>query len=208
MDVRQIKFWRDGDRFVIVVDNCTGETATKVNRFIIDMLGLPQAAVVEPKILPAVVPTETVPINTDLCEVLEDATEITTSEDLFKEPTLEAEARNIVVAGGAGTLGHAIETKDTATIVKTCAESKDPQVTKLCKSYIYTDCLRRDYEFATDAEIRTFYKDYEPLISAAITQILDSAGYASLDEYMDFASERLVRDAYRAIIESILEKSQ
>ena len=48
-----IKTYKDGTRLIIVVENCTGPTAEKVNNFLLDILGTAQ-----PKEVPAVIPIE------------------------------------------------------------------------------------------------------------------------------------------------------
>lgn len=200
MEVNSIKFWRDGERFIIVVDNCTGSTATKVNNFITDMLGLTPQEQPAATPVPHITPQKPPSFKAD--EVLAAATPIKATTDLFREIV---DPHDIIIEGGAGTLGHAIESKDTAAVVRFFAEHKEhAPAQKLCRQYILDDCNRRDYVFATESEIRVFFSAYQPIIKDAVPQILSSAGYATIEDFFDFADICLIRDAYRAILESIL----
>ena len=38
--MNNVKTYRDGDRFILVVENCNGSLATKVNEFIVSIMGI------------------------------------------------------------------------------------------------------------------------------------------------------------------------
>lgn len=57
-----IKTYKDGDRLILVVENCVGETATKVNRFVTDLLGIEAIPQDVPDLVPIKVTEEPVPI--------------------------------------------------------------------------------------------------------------------------------------------------
>lgn len=215
--MQNIKTYKDGNRLVIVVENCTGELATKVNRFILDALGMPEISsddmpeqakpVAVPAIVPEVVAEEK--IELDQC------TPITASEEKpFEEPIPLQAANDVAVKGGSGTLGNAIRNKDTVAIVelvakdsKTMNESTRTSVLALCKTYIREDCIKRDPYYATTAEIQKFFEIYEPLLTNSIQQILGSVGYANMRDFFGFTDEHVHQDAYASVLESLIERT-
>ena len=56
-----IKTYKDGDRLILVVENCVGETATKVNRFVTELLGIEEEPIKVPNLTPIKVEEEPIP---------------------------------------------------------------------------------------------------------------------------------------------------
>lgn len=201
-----VRTYKDGDRLIIVLENCTGELAQKANAFVMDALGLPGKAP-SPTPVPAVIP-QTV-AEPDI--TIRESDEIQ-EEKPFDEPLPLQNVHNIPVSGGSGTLGQAIERKDTAAIVELCVSTKTmaPQardsVLALCKEYIRNDCLNRDPDYTGSDEIRQFFKEYEPLIQGAIKQILESAGYSCLDDFFDLTDEYIQQDAYSSVLTALISR--
>lgn len=203
--MNNIKTYRDGARFMLVVENCVGETAKKVNAFILELMGA-----IEPEQIPGIIPEKPVDEPPPSVARME---EITPNDpEPFKVPIPEEDAKNLPVDGPSGTLGRAIDAKDTEAIIAVCLRAKtmDESVRdtamKLCKEYILNDCQKRIPENTLSNEIRKFFRIYKPLIEGATTQILESAGYASTEDFFDFADEYLHQQAYASVLESVIER--
>ena len=202
-----IKTFKDGSRLIIVVENCTGDLATKVNNFLLDLLGTTEAQPV-----PEVIPEET---KEEVAPIVEEAEAITVKNPTpFEAPAPEDVAKDFLVEGDSGTFGEALRRKDTQAVVwatvkaNKADESIRQTLVKMCKQYIYNDCASRDPEITSTEEIKKFISIYKPIIGGAIKQILGSSGYATLDDFFDLADEYIHQDAYRVIIEEIMERSK
>ena len=202
-----IKTYKDGSRLIIVVENCTGATAEKVNNFLLDVLGTVQVQEV-----PAVIPAE--PKEEVIPEIrVED--EITPENPTpFVAPSSEARARECAVKGASGTFGRALDTGDTAAIVNISTrahkleESLHYTVVEMCKRYMLDDCIRREPETASTNEIERFVADYHPLIKASLGEILSAAGYADADAFFKHANMVQQRGAYQSLIDGLITRIQ
>lgn len=209
--MRNIKTYKDGSRLVIVVENCTGPLAAKVNSFILDVLGLDE----DPANLQDV--TQEVPGIVPERPIEDDAPDLSQAEEIgqgneapFNAPIPEELARSLAVDGPSGTLGRALDTGDTAAIVKMCMQTKNMDESvrytalKLCKQYILKDCKRRTPECTPTNEIIKFFDVYKPLIGAAIKDILSQAGMSSIKDFFTLQDEYIHQDAYSTVLECII----
>lgn len=202
-----VKTYKDGSRLVIVVENCTGPLAEKVNNFLLDILGAEP-----PRTVPAVVPQEIreepIPDTTIITEITE------TDPSPFKAPSSTEEARSYPVEGASGSLGRALDSGDTTAIVKLSTkthlmdESLRYTVLELCKQYMLDDCIKRDPADASLKEITRFIGEYTPLIRACIQELLKQAGYADIKTYLECADIEQLRGAYQAVLDCIISRIQ
>lgn len=209
--MRNIKTYKDGSRLVIVVENCTGPLAAKVNNFILDVLGLDENSVNLQDVtqeVPGIVPEK--PVEKEKLD-LSQAEEIKKGDEApFDAPIPEELARSLAVDGPSGTLGRALDTGDTAAIVKMCLSTKNMDESvrytalKLCKQYILKDCKRRTPECTPTNEIIKFFDVYKPLIGVAIKDILSKAGMSTLKDFFALQDEYIHQDAYSTVLECII----
>lgn len=212
--MNNVKTYKDGSRLVIVVENCTGPLAAKVNAFILDVLGMPEGEPLKEEVLTQVVPgiVPEKPVKEEIPDVSEAEQIHPGDEDPFNAPIPEELARSLAVDGPSGTLGRALDTGDTAAVVKLSMQSRNMDESvrytalKLCKQYILKDCQRRTPECTPTNEIMKFFDVYKPLIGAAIKDILAKAGMSSLKDFFALQDEYQHQDAYGAILECIIRR--
>lgn len=211
--MRNIKTYKDGSRLVIVVENCTGPLAAKVNAFILDVLGVgdespaPEAVLTE---IPGIVPEK--PIEESAPDMSK-ATLIEKGDEApFNAPIPEDMARGLAVRGPSGTLGRALDTGDTAAIIAMCMQTHNMEESvrytalKLCKDYILKDCQKRIPECTPSNEIAKFFDLYKPLIGVAIRDILSQVGMSSLKDFFTMQEEYIHQDAYATVLECIIRR--
>lgn len=193
---------------ILVVENCTGDIAAKVNNFILDILGMDSEPASVPEIIPEKPKEEPIPDTTK-------ATPITRETGkAFEEPVPEPVAREYAVPGGSATFGHAFDTGDTRAVIWAMMQAQHMEpamkytIIRMSKRYILWDCSRRNPETASTAHIKRFFADYEPLIKKGIKHILDSAAYATLNDFFELTDEYMHQDAYRAVLEDLIARSK
>lgn len=202
-----IKSYKDGDRLILAIENCTGDLAIKVNRFLAEIVGIEAE---EPQIVPALEPPEV--IN----EPTLDLTKATTAKPGdFKEPLSEKEILHYTLKEGVYS-GKSVEQAFNefgvdAAIRLACEAKNIPEdiresAVRLCKQNIMKDLNRRNTEMDSTEEIKAFFNQYKPLIRDGIEQILAMAGYVTLDEFFILADEQMQRDAYESIIQGLAER--
>lgn len=202
-----IKSYKDGDRLILAIENCTGDLAVKVNRFLAEIVGVEAA---EPKIVPALEPPEVIDeITPDLTKA------IAAKPGDFKEPLSEKEILHYTLKEGAYS-GKSVEQVfeefgvdaaiKIACEVKIIPEDIRESVVKLCKRDIMKDLNRRNAEMDSIEEIKAFFNQYKFLVRDGIEQILAMAGYVTLDEFFILADEQMQRDAYESIIQGLAER--
>lgn len=211
--MRNIKTYKDGSRLVIVVENCTGPLAAKVNEFILDVLGVGEDAPAPETVLteiPGIVPEK--PIEEPAPD-LSKATPIEKGDEApFNAPIPEEMARGLPIKGPSGTLGRALDTGDTAAIVAMCMQTHNMEESvrytalRLCKAYILKDCQNRIPECTPSNEIIKFFEVYRPLIGGAIRDILSQAGMSSLKDFFNMQEEYIQQDAYATVLECIIRR--
>lgn len=200
-----IKSYKDGSRLILVVENCVGETAAKVNNFLLDILGTAEQAEV-----PGVVPMtmqEEYPVD------MTEAAEIDPYErEPFEAPSPEDVVRSMPVSETL-TLGEAIDNNESALVVRAIKllQNADDGTkmtgTALCKQYIWKDCQHRDPEIACTEEIMEFFKAYRPLIGVGIKQILESSGISSLEDFFALSDEYFHRAAYKSVLDDLIHRT-
>lgn len=198
-----IKTFKDGNRMVIVVENITGKTASLINKFIMEALELSCEEEIEHEELLDLVPTQ--PKEDE--EIKTEELEPLTKDNLFKEPLTKEEVLNIELRPFY-TIGEAIKEKDTQALVEHSIKAKTEEEIDVIKEYIYKDCSSRETEWETHSEIRKFIITYKPLIENLLSQILDFAGYATIEDFLDFADIVLQIDAYRSIVDAMIERTK
>ncbi len=198
-----LKTYKDGSRLILVVENCTGEIAAKVNAFVLDLLGTNG-----PEVIPAVVP---ITVQEEAEPEVRPEQEITKENgNLFNAPAPEETAKNIPVDGPSGTLGNAINTGDTNTVVRVCVkatnldESLRHTVIKLCKEYLLDDCSRRNPDNAGVHDFKSFCETYKPLIDKSLKNILSQAGHNKLHHFIAEAKLEVLRDAYSRLLDDLI----
>lgn len=207
--MNNVKTYRDGARLILVVENCTGEIAAKVNDFVLDILQCNVAP--EPTPVPAIIPEK--PVEEPMPNV-EKATPINVeSGRAFDEPVPEQMARNYPVDGVSGTFGVAIDTGNTETIVAVYQQINNMDVsmrytiTNMCKQYVRDDCLRRHPDCTNTSQIKKFFNEYKPLIGNELRYILSSSSYANIEDFLDFGDEYQHQEAYRYVIECLIKRT-
>lgn len=202
-----IKTYKDGARLIIVVENCVGDTAEKVNNFLLDVIGT-----APPKTIPAVVPIE---IEEEAAPEIRIEDEITAENPTpFVAPSSKESARACPVNGASGTLGRALDTGDTAAIVEFTAgvrnidESLRHTALEMCKRYMLDDCICREPENASTSEMKRFVVNYLPLVKTSVKEILCGAGYADIDTFFEHANDIQQRGAYQSILDGLISRIQ
>lgn len=206
--MNNIKTYKDGARMILVVENCTGELAAKVNDFILDILGFESAPATVPEIVPEKVQVEEKPDLTNATPITRE------SGKAFDEPAPETVAREYPVPGISATFGKALDTGDTNAVVTALMETAkmDPSmrytIARMSKKYIYEDCSRRIPDAATTVQIKRFFAEYAPLIKKSIKFVLDSMAVANLDDFFALTDEYVQQDAYRVVLEDLIARSR
>jgi len=204
-----IKTYKDGDRFILVLENCTGELAAKVNQFILDVIGVPVTTELLPEIIPETVPAEEFP---DMNKCLP-ITAVSENAKPFCEPMTENDARNIPIYGRSETIGQAMDKGDTAAVIymSTCAkmlkESARQGVVTLCKAYLRDDCSKRNIEHASTPEIQDFFLLYTPIIREELKRILDASGCMALEDFFAQSNMSTQRSAYKNILDCVIQRT-
>lgn len=201
-----VKTYKDGDRFILMIENCTGELAEKVNQFLADILG----PVPEPQTVPGLEPMENCSDDTPQTEKLQ-----TANPGDFKEKPTKQEILNYTFETGTFkgyTLKSALNEHGINAAVKIACEIKSieqpmrKEILDGCKQMIAKDLTKRKPQNADMDEIDTFIHLYKPLAQKGIQQILSMSGYSSLEEFFVFSDEKMQRDAYEALIDALKEK--
>lgn len=203
-----VKSYKDGDRLVLVVENCTGELAEKVNHFLAEILDIVPVA----KPVPGLAPLE----NED--EPQPDISNLTpVSPGEFKEaPTIQAISKYVFSSGQykGKTFEYALKKNGVAAAISIACSIKSIEqplrdsILKYCKQMIAKDLASKDVQNDSFDAIGNFFEMYKPLAIKGIQQILSMSGYASLEEFMVFSDEKTIRDAYEALIKALIERIQ
>lgn len=208
INLNNIKTYKDGARMIMVVENCTGDIAAKVNNFILDILGMDSEPTPVPEIVPEKPKAEPIPDTTK-------ATPITRETGkAFEEPVPEQVAREFPVPGFSATFGRALNTGDTKAVVWAMMQTQHMNpamqhtIVRMSKQYILQDCQRRVPANTTTAQIKRFFDEYEPLIKKGIKHILDSAAYATLNDFFELTDEYFHQDAYRVVLEDLIARAK
>lgn len=201
-----IKSYKDGDRLILVVENCTGELAVKVNKFLSEIIGLEAAPTTVPALAPPIVEEETIPNVTEQKFAMPGD---------FNEPPTEQEILCYKFTGGpfSGTnLKDALKKAGVKAAIEiacnTKALSKEVKgdIVGVCKQYLMDDLCKRDSKVDSLLEISKFFKLYYPLIKGGVEQILSMSGYSDITDFLDFSDEQTQRDAYESIIQGLSER--
>lgn len=201
-----VKSYKDGDRLILVVENCTGELAVKVNKFLSEIIGIEEAPATVPALVPPVVEEEAAPDITKQKSAMPGD---------FNEPPTEQEVLGYEFANGpflGMNLKDALEKSgvkaaiEIACNAKTLPKEVKENIVGICKHYLMNDLCKRDPKSDALFEISKFFKLYYPLIKSGVEQILAMAGYSDLTDFLDFSDEQTQRDAYESIIQGLSER--
>lgn len=201
-----IKSYKDGDRFILMVENCSGELAVKVNHFLTDIMGLDAEPQKVPALIPQIVPQE---------KALDEPSLQPAYPGAFKEPPDVKEISAYVLTEGkysGETVQQAImkyglnAAIDISCHAKAIDQTLQKQIIEKCKQIIYADVENRNAETDTMEEITTFFNQYNPLIESGVKRILEMSGYETLDDFFTFAEETIQRDAYYSIVNGLLAR--
>ena len=211
-----------GERLIVVVENCTGDTAVRVNQMLAALISdspltpapsyeaVPQPIVKTDVPDPIQVPAVTLePVKEEPAPDLRKAEPIVSQTDFFEEPIPEEDALNTPVQSGAKTLRGALEQNDVKAIVQCLFDSKNlPEntrhtVNKICRQFLQRDLDKREPAITAVQDIKAFVTAYLPFLKTPLRQILSQTGYESIEDFFQYSEEWLVQEAYRSLLEAI-----
>lgn len=202
--MNNVKTYKDGDRFILVVENCKGSLATKVNEFIVSIMGIEEEPTEVP-LIPLEVEEEDVPDISSCEEILQfvnsekqiDTDVFRFVDGLYKGMTYEEAEKQDGAKAVAYTFAHAKE------VAPNCVE----QIKEKCKERLFVDCGLGKYDPDLDSEndFRNFIDTYDSILNKTFKSISAQAGYENIQVMIDSARENLWRDGYAAAKKKLLE---
>lgn len=203
-----VKSYKDGNRLVLVVENCTGELAVKVNAFLSDIIGIESS-----KPVPALAPVE---VKEEAPPKIDDMEPIEDPKPVFQTPPTQKEVGEILIPEGmyqGMTVKNALEQVGLKAAIAISVMFKkfpgqEQTVLNQCKAVMEKDLNSRVSDTASVFEIEEFLNLYQPLIQKTIRQVLQMAGYSELQDFLNFAEEDVLREAYYSILEELKTRIQ
>lgn len=201
------KVYKDGDRFIIVVDSPDGKVLKKINDFLYDLYGFADLSGIEGvssikcQDASAIVPDESKEITKEQAK-----------ERPFSEPISKESALALSIPDMGITLGDAIKNKDTIAVVrmftstKSLDKSASDTIKALCSEYILTDLKSREPAITSTSCIEEFFSVYEPLLKDAVQEILNLTGYENLETFFSTAYEFIQQDLYESVINMMIRE--
>ncbi len=201
-----IKSYKDGDRLILTIENCTGELAQKVNTFLLDILGMEMEAIPVPAVEPIKIEEEKAPDIARLSVAL--------PGDYDEPEPQEILEKHIIESGNfkGMSIKKAIEQSGMKAIIELVLYSKTREgslktdIVNFSKKKIAEDLQIRNMRITDAEEARDFINLYYPIIKDGISQILQMSGYADLDSFFEFASEEIINDAYQSLLQSLYKR--
>lgn len=187
-----IKPIRDGDRLIIVIENCKGEVAEKVNAFLASLTNLDGVSEQEEIPVPDLKPIKVAERSTPHTVRKAPITPIDNKK--HQPPKSDIDVNQLVKENGISAILDLLKTKID---IKTSLE---------CKKLVHEDVMKRK-ECASLAEIKKFFHLYEHLEKKDISYILQSSSYATLNDFLDFAPEEIINEAYYTIRMALLNRT-
>lgn len=202
-----IKSYKDGDRLILVIENCTGDLAIQVNKFLAEIIGLKNSS---PKEVPALV---SIPVNDEPMPEIDTLQQAHSGD--FIEPPTDEEIKRFSFSDGAYkgmSVYDALKQDGIKAAVRISSKSNllpkniKGKAIEICKKSIAQDLCLKNTSTASRNEIYDFFTLYSPIIEDGIKQILCMSGYSSLSDFFAFADENTLKDAYEGIVLSLREK--
>lgn len=201
-----VKSHYNNGRFTFIVEHPNGFVADKINSFLRDVAGNPVITDSIPGIKPKSIDSEPV---SDLSSSNEMGYYQMVSNPIPLPMSVD-EALSTIIEGTNVTLKEAIEHYDTSSVViayinaRRCGEST---IASECRKYLINDCeLRLSIDSASTLEVKTFCALYDPLLKDSIREVLDQAGYESLDMFFRYSDEYLHQNAYLSWLLNLIEE--
>ena len=200
--MKNVKTYKDGDRFVLVVENCTGELKAKVAELVLGILDLGEGPTELPHLSPIRVADEKVPEE----KVLEDLPRKDIENAVPKKDGFMSGGRydgksfaDAIRADGVAAAIYMLQNADAI------APGFVLSLKGKCKEAIGLDVWSRDPDTATAADFEGFVNLYGPLIGNenALGSILAQAGYSDISDFIAFAGDTMIKGAYEALLEAI-----
>ena len=197
--MNNIKSYKDGDRLILVIENCTGDTAAKVNAFVADILGINEDFPA-PKEIEGVEPIVTAEIKmpdiskAKAIETIEDFFPVSQNKDIYSF-SLPDEMYPLSVAISS------MDIKYISKILIYCEANDFPEkekVESICKQTLRDDCSIRVYDDSMD-RIDKFFEDYSDIITKEVKAICEATGNSDYQNFRINETEETIRDAYEAI---------
>lgn len=200
--MNNVKTYRDGDRFILVVENCNGSLAAKVNEFIVSIMGIEEEPIEVP-LIPIEVKDEDVPDISSCEEILRfnnlekqiDSNLFRFVDGLYKGMTIDEALEKDGVKAVAYTFAHIKE------VAPNCTE----QIRKKCEEILFSDYGVDNYnpEFDSENDFRKFIDTYDSILNETFKTISDQAGYENIQVMIDSARENLWRAGYSAALQKL-----
>lgn len=200
-----IKSYKDGDRLILVVENCKGDTAVKVNAFLSSLMLDSEPQEVS-HIAPMQIKEEKAPDISDLDEVKGEAFDTPPSKEDTESSLLLTGAykglsiKDAIAKDGVRAAATLIATKDSV-----ISDNEKDNMVVICKETLRTDLYIRNMDMFDRSVFADFISVYEPLIKEGISQIINRAGYNSIDDLINFAPDHLLENAQEALIDGLME---
>ncbi len=202
--MNNIKTFRDGDRFVLVVENCKGSLAAKVNEIIVSLVGVEDEPIEVP-LVPIKVEEENVPDVTSYEEVY---------QFLDTEKKIDPDVFRFVAGNYKGLTFEEAQKKDgnkavayTFAHVKEVAPNCQEQIRCKCKEIMFYDYGLGNYNPDLDSEndFRKFIDTYDSILDKTFKSISAQAGYENIQALIANARENVWRDAYSAAKKKLID---
>lgn len=202
--MNNLKTYRDGDRFILVVENCKGSLAAKVNEFIVSIMGIKEEPTEVP-LVPLKVEDEDIP-DIDSCEEVLQFVDLEKHIDtdvfrfvdgIYKGMTFEEAQKKDGIKAVAYTFAH----------VKEVAPNCQEQILCKCKENLFYDCGLSKYDPDLDSEndFRRFIDTYDSVLNKTFKSISAQAGYENIQTMIANARENVWRDGYAAAKKKLLD---
>ncbi len=205
--MNNIKTYKDGDRFVMVVENCNGAIATTVNEFITSILGI--EAKPEPvPLVPIEVAEEEIPDTSSYEEI---------THFIKDEQHVDVDVFRFVDGIYKGMTFDEAKDKDgmkaiayTFANVKKVAPDCPSQILQKCKELLFYDCGLGKYNPDLDSEndFRKFIETYDSMLNKIFKSMCEQAGYEDMQAMLASASENTWRSCYSLAKEKLLAMIQ
>lgn len=198
--MRNVKSYKDGNRLILVVENCTGETAKIVNSFLAQLL-VGEAEEVQ-NVAPPMVAEDTPP-------AIKESQKITAGA--FTEDISEEEAGKLVFFQRP--VQYWLNANHIPAIICIATEARKNlsayqyrTVIALCSRFLHNDLYRRNPSDASEEEIKDFFDSYKDLLKPLHSFLLKKAGCSDFDVLWKETNLSVKQDAYRCALDELRAK--
>ena len=193
--MNNIKQYRDGDRYILVVENCTGETARIINELIIKLVGVEPVKIdgLEALTQP---PTDTTP---DIpAEEINDAVFDQSTDDGAEFVPMKGRCSGM-------TFDEAFRKYGSSAAVDFFLAMREKHVSGdlfvRVKKIMSSNWEERDSIGDSLENINEFLMLHKPLLIDLLEHIRNRVGYQSIEDYIDFASDKELRGVYKCALD-------